>query len=112
MTNTIMVWILSVLKGFFKAPVINSYFPKISKINDPLIPGSIMAVIAIIPQKRMNHQLVGVVTGIRPTIRNAAIAPRIIITIFFREAIFSMDFPSTTVDASIRPKNNDQVGTG
>ena len=57
--------------GFFNVAVMNSYFPKISKIKAPLIPGKIIAQMAIIPQRKINHDFSGVATGIKLTMMTA-----------------------------------------
>ena len=63
----IMIRMLSDWKGFFSAPVMNWYFPRMRRKKEPLMPGRIMAQIAIIPERKMNHHVSGVVTGIIPT---------------------------------------------
>ena len=47
-------------KGFFKVAVINSYLPKMSKMKAPLIPGRIMAQMAMMPHKKINQSASGV----------------------------------------------------
>jgi len=59
---------LSWANGFLKAAVIKTYFPKISRMNEPLNPGRIMAQIAIIPLKNIYHGSSGVCSGISPVI--------------------------------------------
>ena len=53
--------------GAFSAPVTKAYFPKMSRIKEPLIPGKIIAQIAIAPDKNIKGIELGVVTGIKET---------------------------------------------
>ena len=47
------------------APIIYAYLPIKSRMNAPEIPGSIIAQIAMAPDKIINHQASGVAAGLR-----------------------------------------------
>ena len=53
--------------------MMNSYLPRMSNMKAPLIPGRIMAQMAITPHRKINQSVLGVSTGIRLTMM-AAIA--------------------------------------
>ena len=59
------------------ALIINSYFERSSRINEPLIPGRIVAVIAIEPDINTKIGVPGVEAGERNEIRPATIIPKI-----------------------------------
>ncbi len=84
-----IIFRFSIINGFFKADVINSYFPNIKRINAPLNPGRIIALIAIIPQKKIKKESSEVFKGISPEIKNEIVIP--IRRIGIIEIIFFMD---------------------
>lgn len=63
------------VKGAFNAPVIKAYLPRINRINDPLIPGKIMAQIAIEPLKKIFKYEFSELTGISDTRATPTIVP-------------------------------------
>ena len=84
-----IIFRFSKINGFFKADVINSYLPKIRRINAPLNPGRIIAHIAIIPQKNIKKEPSAVFNGISPEITNDIVVPSIRIGKILR--MFLMD---------------------
>jgi hypothetical protein len=74
---------LSPINGLFNAPVMKAYLPRIRRRNDPLIPGRIIAQMAIDPEKKRYKGVLGVSTGISETILTPTIIPKITETIFF-----------------------------
>ncbi len=98
-------------KGFFSVPVINSYFPKINKMNAPLMPGRIMAQMATNPHRKINHRVSGVLMGIRLTIREPEIIPATKqIPALPNQPVTCL--PTIRTEATMRPKKRLQVGTG
>ena len=81
--KTIIISRLLAKKGLFKAPVTEAYLPRISKRKEPLIPGSIIAHIAIIPDIKMKRLESDVSTGTRDTITTPKAQPKKIKQIFF-----------------------------
>ena len=79
-----------------------SYLPSIRSKNEPLMPGKIMADIPIIPQRKINHQSNGVVTGMRDTAIQPKTAPKSTKKILFKETRFSICLPTTKIEAKIK----------
>ena len=98
---------LSRLKGFLNAEIMNAYLPNISNMNDPLNPGNIIAQIAIVPLKKMNHFSLVVLIGIIPVIWKANIVPRI--NVGKEEKKFFIDLHRIKIEAVIKPKKKDHV---
>ena len=99
------------INGFFNVAVMNSYLRKINKINAPLMPGKIMAQMAMIPHRNINHNASGVATGIILTMMVAAAIPATKPIPPLPNQFFTC-LPTTNMEAAIRPKKRLQVGTG
>ena len=67
---------LSYISKLLIALIINSYFERSNKINEPLIPGRIVAVIAIEPDKNTKIGVSGVEAGERNEISPAITTPK------------------------------------
>ena len=83
----------------------------ISKINEPEMPGRIIAVIANAPQMIINHSELVVSAGTNPTKKYAPTAPKIIAMILeiFRKSISLI---IKIIEPAIKPKKNDQICIG
>tara|TARA_A200000159_G_C7293847_1_gene326957 strand:+ start:919 stop:1305 length:387 start_codon:yes stop_codon:yes gene_type:complete len=93
---------------FFIALIINSYFESKRRINDPLMPGSIVAVIAIDPDKNINNEVLGVDAGERNEI-NPAIKTPITKKKIFLLFMFSTCLMIITPEDKTKPKNSPQI---
>ena len=93
---------------FFIALIINSYFESKRRINDPLMPGSIVAVIAIDPDKNINNEVLGVDAGERNEINPAIKAPITKKKIFLL-FMFSTCLMIITPEDKTKPKNRPQI---
>ena len=93
---------------FFIALIINSYFESKRRINDPLMPGSIVAVIAIDPDKNINNEVLGVDAGERNEINPAIKAPITKKKIFLL-FMFSTCLMIITPEDKTKPKNSPQI---
>ena len=66
---------MTAVSKLFKAFNINSYFDKNTRINDPLIPGRIIAEIAIAPDINIKKFVSGVLDGAWSAIYDEIISP-------------------------------------
>ena len=89
----------------------NSYFPSISSMKLPLMPGSIIAHIAIAPDRNMNHSASGVWVGDSVHTTTPSMMPSTSITKSFPFHPL-MSLSMKTDEATIRPKKNAHVGIG
>jgi hypothetical protein len=80
------------LKGALRAPVINAYLPRISRIKEPLIPGRIIAQIATDPLRNMFRYEFSEETGMRETNATPTIVPNKNWLTCFDLNGFSIDF--------------------
>ena len=80
----------------------------ISKMKLPEIPGSIMAVMATIPLRIMNHQDVGVVAGVDETMMYAETNPAIKANITPGDHLL-ICLAMVMDEMMIRPKKKDQT---
>ena len=80
-------------------------------MNAPLMPGRIIAQMAITPHKKINQSASGVATGIRFTMKAAITIPAIKL-IAVRLDQFFTPLPTTRIDAAMRPKKRLHVKTG
>ena len=91
--------------------IMNWYFPRISNMKLPDMPGSIIAQIAMAPLRNMNHSASGVLVGESVHITTPSMTPKA------RNApsrTFQPDIPRMMKidDATISPKKNAQVWMG
>ena len=100
---------LPVAKGFFRAEVIVRYLPRMSKMNEPLMPGKIIAQMAIEPDKKSMGNVSGVDTGISETTAYPIAVPIKREIILCQDLSFGICFETKSTEAMIRPKNKDQV---
>ena len=66
---------MTAVSKLFKAFNINSYFDKNTRINEPLMPGRIIAEIAIAPDRNINKFVFGVDDGAWRAIYDAIESP-------------------------------------
>ena len=92
-------------------PVINSYLPRMSSRKLPESPGKIIAEVAIIPHRKRNHSASGVVTGMRSTTIQAAMAPAMSEKALEGLSGSACCLKMTMMEAAINPKKADQVST-
>ena len=93
---------------FFIALMMNSYFESKRRINEPLMPGSIVAVTAIDPDKKIKIDVFGVDAGERNEI-NPAITIPVTNKRTFRLFRLSTCLMIITAEDKTRPKNNPQI---
>ena len=87
------------------------YFPSISRMKLPEMPGSIMAHIAMAPLRNMNQRASGVWVGDSVQTTTPRMIPKIS-SMPSRNLHPEMPFRMKTDDATIRPKKNAQVWMG
>lgn len=88
-----------------------SYFPRISKMKLPDMPGSIMAHIAMAPLRKMNQRSSGVSVGESVHTTTPRKMPKTTISNESGVHLF-ISLRMKMEDATIRPKKNPQVSMG
>ena len=77
----------------------------------PEMPGRIIAQMAIAPESRINHHVSGVSAGVATVIHHAAATPiRHAATVCTRQRPICL--ATSSAEATIRPKKNDQMAIG
>ena len=92
-------------------PIMYSYFPKMSRMKLPEIPGRIIAQMAMAPVRKINHKSSGVSVGESVQTTTPKITPNIVIV---TDRSFQEFIPRSINrdDATIRPKKKAHVSIG
>ena len=102
------------MTGMFRSPtacMIYWYFPSSNRMKAPEMPGRIMAQMATAPDSMTNHQSFGVSVGVATVIHHAAAAPTASAAAV-RQSQRPICLETSSAEATIKPKKNDQISIG